>query len=175
MNKKKNTTQGIVLLEAIVAISVLALIFTSSLQLFRSSIVGVRGATDTFVASELAQDVAEFLIAKRMENISHIGNSHWKDGLTCGTGDCSIDTLATSVTGANMITCAGVDACLLYVNSDKEYTYNSTGSVTQSPYTRKIQTELTDSNKQLKITTTVSWDSGSHTERYVLTTFLYAP
>jgi Tfp pilus assembly protein PilV len=171
--KKKKKNKGIVLLEAIIAVSVLALIFSSALELFSNAVRATRTSLDTTVASHLAEDAAEFLVARRLFNIDG-GSEEWTDGITC-EGECGIDTTVSAVADASLTPCSDPSNCVLKKTAGENWKINHDTSGVATPYTRKISTALSYDGNELTATIVVSWSAGNHTESYTLVQRLYKP
>lgn len=156
------TQRGVILIEAVVAIGVLAVIFTSALALFTRSLMGVRASSDQIVATYLAQDAAEYILAKVAAN-KRIGEGQWADGLAgCSNGTvCSLDT-TSPISGFALNPCDGA-TCALGLDSNERY---RPGGGTDTPYTRTVEVTLTDTNTdgsddEAYIQVVVSWEAGA--------------
>lgn len=161
MARTPRTRQGVILIEAVVAIGVLAVIFTSALSLFTRSLIGVRSSSDQIVATYLAQDAAEYILAKVAAN-KRVGEDRWADDLGgCDGGAvCSIDT-TSPISAFSLTRCVG-SACDLKLDSGN---YRPTGS-TDTSYRRTIEVTLTDTNgdgadDEAYVHIVVSWESGA--------------
>lgn len=180
---------GFVLMEAIVAIGVLLMLVGAVLGLTTRSSTGTRTATDRIIATYLAQDMAETIIARRAHNIATT-NIRWYAGigynLPAGT-HFSIST-TSSISNAILATCtldAALQNCRLYYNANlHQYTY-SAGGGTVTPYTRYVQvskvTDLdddpdgSDEVDAIRYTIVVTWKSGEYVESLPLSITLYEP
>jgi hypothetical protein len=184
--KSHHTTQGIVLMEAVIAVSVLAIMFAGVLQLFTRSISTLRVANDATVASYLAQDAVEFLYAKRRYNKDvSTDDDGWVKGIidagvNCTSDPCGIETSPNVVRdmSGNLTSCGSINNCTLFVRVDGTYTHNS-ANASSTPFTRTIEVGVIDDDAgtplALRATTTVSWTAaGGRTEQYVLPITLYA-
>jgi len=164
MARTPRTRQGVILIEAVVAIGVLAVIFTSALSLFTRSLIGVRSSSDQIVATYLAQDAAEYLLAKVAAN-KRVGDDRWADDLDgCDDGAvCSIDT-TSPISAFSLTPCVG-PACDLQLDSSGKYRPNGSGSITTS-FRRTVEVTLTDTNgdganDEAYVHIVVSWESGA--------------
>ncbi|MBP9750154.1 MAG: hypothetical protein KBD21_05490 [Candidatus Pacebacteria bacterium] len=175
--RTQHTTQekGIVLLEAIVAIGVLVMIAGAVLVLVIRSTSGTRSATDQLTATYLAQDVAEWLVAKKQYNIKN--NVDWHTEMQCGVGtECGVDTNDL----ADLQDCTSLNACALFRDATTGlYSHTLFGNV-PTPYVRKVTgiNASSDLNANgildnITYTITVSWTNGARTESLPLTLTLY--
>jgi len=166
--QKTGKEDGIVLLEAIVAIGVLATIFTATMALSMASIGGVRNANDQLVATYLAQDALELVIAKRQYNHDH--NRPWLEGLeNCtATNPCSADF---DFYLANPLPYCGT-TCSLYLDGNK---YSSDSSGTLSPYSRYVVVEPLGGTTpfEARVTVHVSWNDKKNTYDFPLVLNVY--
>jgi len=173
-------------MEAVIAVSVLAIMFAGVLQLFTRSVSTLRTTNDAAIAAYLAQDAAEFLYAKRRYNkdISTTDNG-WIAGIidagTCpGNTKCGVDTSRDSVADGDLLPCidSSMNNCQLFVRQDGAYTHTATNA-SSTPFTRTIEASLTEGDATtplaVRATTTVSWTaSGGRIDEYVLPIMLYA-
>ena len=157
------TQRGVILIEAVVAIGVLAVIFTSALALFTRSLIGVRSSSDQIVATYLAQDAAEYILAKVAAN-KRVDEAQWAAGLTgCSGGTvCSLGT-TVPIVNFKLDPCDGA-TCALTLDSSKRYTPAAGGI--ETPYRRTIEITLTDTNgvagnDEAIVHIVVSWESGA--------------
>lgn len=166
--------RGVVLVEAIVAIGILVTIIGAVLGLTLRSSNVTRVATDQVVATYLAQDVAEWLVAKKRFND---GTLNYWSGITPGAGNFGISTDSALTEGLGV--CGNLSGCNLYRTSEGRYTHESGGN-TLTPFRRIV--EVDDSadydadvttTEAVEYTITVSWHTGSHTESFVMRTTLY--
>jgi Tfp pilus assembly protein PilV len=181
---KKNLKKGIVLLEAIIAVSVLGIMFSGVLQLFTRSISTVRIANDTVIASYIAQDAVEFIYAKRRYNKNiTFDTAGWVQGIpsTCTINNpCGVETDVLAVASSSLLPCtdAVMNGCLLYRKGDGSYTHEATGNK-ETPFTRKISVDILEGDATnpltLSVETVISWVSqGGREENYTMNTILYA-
>ena len=161
----KQTQRGIVLLEAIIAIGVLVMIVGATLRLVVTSSAGVRAASDQVVATYLAQDAAEWLVARRAYN--EVEGLDWLegiDGAACSP-NCAVYT-NLSVSVQDMVACPGGSCALNRRNGPPEFYTHETTDVTTTPYSRSVAVATGDLDGDLvndivTYTITVSWDTGS--------------
>jgi Tfp pilus assembly protein PilV len=179
--------QGIVLMEAVIAVSVLAIMFAGVLELFTRSISTLRVTNDTLIATYLAQDTAEFLYAKRRYNKDvGTGVNDWANGIVVAVcpdeaTSCGLETALETVRDlpGDLSQCASLNNCRLYIGADGTYTHDNVGT-TETPFTREVRVKTIDNDTSgnptaVRATITVSWEvSGGRLEQYVLPIVLYA-
>lgn len=166
-----HTQKGVVLVEAIVAVGVLAIIVTATLSLVTRSAAGLRDASDHLVATYLLQDVVETVYARYEFNRS-TDPTNWQVGLTCSTATCILETSVSNISTLTLQTAdCGVGACDLQYDGSGFFTY---GAGVTTSYTRWVVVNTLSGN-ELQIVITVSWPSGSHTETLSTSFNLYAP
>lgn len=162
--------KGIVLLEAVIAIGVLVTIFTATIALYIRSVGGVRITNDQLIATYLAQDGMEQVIAKRQYN--HDTNSTWLAGMShCVSADpCSVDYFNAALTLADpMVLCAG--SCYLYRDATGKYSPDTTG--TKTYFMRTVEVNQLANVFEAEVTVRVSWIDGSKTLELPVTYILY--
>ena len=169
MKKKQNNSKGIVLLEAIIAIGVLVTIFTAAFSLYSTSVRGVRITNDQLVATFLAQDAMESVIAKRQYNKVHMNS--WLDGIVCtntnpcnpSVGDDLSQPLQTCGSNCSLYLVGGA-----YVRSGPQ----------ETQYERRVVvntfTPPPSPPHEAEVLVTVSWDDGTTPHEYTLRYNLYA-
>ncbi len=165
--------RGIVLVEAIIAIGMLVLIVTGTLNLLLRSTSSTNHVIDQTIATYLAQDALEWIIAKYEYN--RITGQPWLAGLNtsaCGS-TCGVDTHTTATAGS-LINCGG-GGCTLYRNTVGGYSHTVAGH-TRTPYVRTIAIDSSlQSGDEALVTVTVSWRESNGTASVPLTLNLYAP
>lgn len=168
MYPQRTQERGVILIEAIVAIGVLSVMAVGALSLLSRSVNGLRNSTDRVVATYLAQDALEWVLARSRYNSASMLD--WLDNLdtaSCGT-NCGIDTHAAISTGT--FSSCGIDSCVLYRTSTGSYSHKGAGN-TATPYRRTVT--IAGSGFERTVTATVSWNSQSGTESLSLTLMLY--
>jgi Tfp pilus assembly protein PilV len=164
--------RGVILLEAIVAIGVLVTVIGAVLGLTLRASNVTHVAIDQVVATYLAQDMAEWLVAKRQYNKRN--NIAWDTGIFA-SGDLGISTDASLQTGV-LGACSGLNNCALYRTSTGVYTHSAnSGANTLTPFQRTVTARDTvmASGDGIEYTITVSWNTGSYRESFVMRTVLY--
>lgn len=158
------------------AIGVLMVMFTSALALFTRSLVGVRSSTDQLIATYLAQDAVEYILAKVEANRRLDDSARWAEGLTC-LGTCSVDT-TVPISAFSLSSCS-VDCPLYYRASDNTYTPVE-GTNVQTQFRRTVQVISTDTNPGLQpspdevmVKVVVSWESGAASGEVPVTFTVY--
>lgn len=168
MTRQYKKEKGVILVEAIVAVGVLVTIFTASMSLFMVSTKGVRINNDQLIATFLAQDAMEIVVAKRQYNFNN--DLSWLDGMACAVGaPCEVD-FDQDITQAFPV-CTG-NCSPLNVTGQGVYT---TGAGTPTIYTREVVIETLPSPNdfEAQVTVTVSWNEGSNRLQYPLRYNIY--
>jgi len=161
----RHKEKGVVLIEAIIAIGVLVTMFTAALSLYMSSVGGMRMTNDELMATYLAQDGLEQVIAKRQYNYDN--DLDWLEGLSaCTTNPCGANYFNGSF-NADMSSCSSLGSCVLYTDANGVYSHNSGG--TESRFTRVVEIEILNSDVEARVTVRVSWLDGPITMNKVLT------
>ncbi len=164
----KAKEEGMVLLEAIVAVGVLTTMFAATMALFTASVTGVNLTNDQLIATYLAQDAMEQIIAKNQYNFDN-GEDWLFDMNNCSlAGGCALDYFSADV-DTSPEKCVDANNCKLYFESG---VYTTTG-INESPYTRVTTISLDALNHQAVVEVEVSWLSGEDTLTYTLRNILY--
>ncbi len=173
-------------MEAIIAVSVLAITFAGVLQLFTRAISTLRNTNDTVIAEHLAQDAAEFLYAKRRYNKDvSSADDGWIDGII-GVSGCPVGATCGAETSVDVVRdlagdfkdCATLNGCKLFIAGDGTYTHSAVGT-TPTPFTRTVDFQLIDGDMTtpfaLEAIVRVRWTAaGGRLERYELPITIYA-
>lgn len=165
---RENKEKGIILLEAIIAVGVLVTVFTAAIAMYMSSVKGVRLTNDLVIATFLAQDAMEAVIAKRQLNYdySHDPAITWLSGMShCTAGNpCKVDFDHDPENP--FLGCGG--SCPLYIDSG---VYNiSSGD--PSIYSRSVELNTVNTYTTRAIVR-VRWMDGSNQHEHSLVTVLY--
>lgn len=152
-NIKKKKNKGFTLIEALVAITILTISIAGPITIASRGMTSAMFARDQITAFYLAQEAVEFIRNKRDEN--NIKGNVWIDGLSeCLDGKvCIIDSKNNEINEC----IGGICPVLKYNNSTAFYSYDSGED---SNFTREIRI-ATVNVKEIAITTTMSWSSGS--------------
>lgn len=161
-----NKEQGVILVEAIVAIGVLVTIFTAAMALYTASVKGVRMTNDEVIATYLAQDGLEAVIAKRQLNYEHADSVSWLDGMDYCTNanPCLADALLDP---ADPLVSCGTD-CQLYMDNGL---YN-TVSGDPTYFERSIEFDSINAFSARAIVR-VTWMDGTNPHEYSLVYTMY--
>jgi type II secretory pathway pseudopilin PulG len=176
---KKEEKRGFTLIETLVATLVIMFAITGPLTLAFRSISYTKVARDQTIATYLAHDALEYVIAKKIYNLNDEDNE-WLDGVTENTNcdeseNCMVDTLANVDTG-NLVECTN-DCQLYYNESDNVFTHNS--GDTETPFKRSIKIEeVVDidgdvTEDEAKVSVTMTWNSGIIPKTFTLSTYIY--
>jgi len=159
--------EGFVLLEAIIAVGVLVTIFAATITLYVSSVGGLRISNDQLIATYLAQDGMEQVIAKRQYNYDN--SPTWLDGLSnCIPGPCSAEYFEREM---YLPLPACVADCALYIDANGEYSSDSSGK--PSHFKRKINITWDGISHEAYVTVSVSWPDGPDTLQVPVSYTLY--
>ena len=159
-NYKKTKNRGFTLIEALVAIAILTISIAGPITIASKGISSAIFARDQITAFYLAQEAVEFIRNKRDEN--NIRGNGWIDGLSdCLDGKvCTIDSKNNAINEC----IGGVCPVLKYDDSTGFYSYDFGEN---SNFTR--ETRITTVNpKEVAITTTLSWTTGSITKSFTV-------
>ena len=169
MMKKDKNEEGIILLEAIIAVAVLATMFAAAMALFATAVVGVRISADQLVATYLAQDGMEQVVGKNQYNKDNFLEP-WFTGLEqCVNQSCEVHYFETDFT-TPATSCSN---CTLYHDTASGI-YSTDSSVgPASHFSREIYIDYTAGNHEAFISVTVSWPDGPATMSYTLNHTIY--
>lgn len=173
----ENKEQGVILLEAVIAVGVLVTIFTAAIALYIDSVGGIRMTNDQLVATFLAQDGMEQVIAKRQHNYEN--DLDWLDGITNGTtcsnadpshaNSCGVDYFTNDL-NASLPACSTANTCKLYLNTN---VFSHAGGGTESYFTRTVKVTETMVNVEAEVIVTVYWVDGPNTLTFPISYNLY--
>ncbi|MBT3282826.1 type II secretion system protein [bacterium] len=159
-NLRKTKNRGFTLIEALVAIAILTISIAGPITIASRGLASAVFARDQITAFYLAQEAVEFIRNKRDGN--NLEDNPWTDGLTgCLDGKvCTIDSKNNEINECIGGTCP----VLKYDDSTAFYSYDSGDD---SNFTREVR--MTTINvKEIAITTTLSWSSGSITKSFTV-------
>ena len=173
---KLKQDKGIVLVEAIIAVGVLVTIFTAAMSLYTVSVGGIRITNDQVIATYLAQDALEIVIARRQFNYEQSHTNHWLDGISgCTTGSPCAVSYYDDISSANPFSsCVSASICPLRLDANGVYNPDN-GDVTH--FHRSISstpiTGMTASSTRIQ--SRVWWqDGGGNILEYSLWHTIYA-
>ncbi|MDP6387829.1 MAG: prepilin-type N-terminal cleavage/methylation domain-containing protein [Candidatus Pacebacteria bacterium] len=149
---KKLKNGGFTLVEALVAITILTVSIVGPITIASKGMAASVFARDQITAFYLAQEAVEYIRNKRDEN--NIQGNNWLFGLSecIGGNVCMID-----IQNNNIELCQG-GACPVLKYNDTTGFYNyETGN--NSNFIREIKIDTVD-DKEVSITTTLSWKTG---------------
>lgn len=166
---QKKTERGFTLVETLVAIFIVLIAITGPMTVAYQSIKFVRFAADRSVATMLAQDVLEYIVAKKNFNIATYGKDAWMRDLdespyVCKQTPigCTIDT-SKPLDAVLIDTCTG--ACPRLSHNGDYYGYNNGGDETK--YTRTVYIEENPDNADERIVwVEVDYTSGVFSDTY---------
>lgn len=178
MNNSPKFKKGFTLVETMVAISILMLGILGPLSIASSGLRNSLFAKDQVTAYYLAQEGIEYV--RYVRDANYLDNKKpWLDGLSdCKEQfGCAVDTEKWFTLNVQVISkCASIDCDdddLLYkINSNQHYTHQSGSEKTATPFTRIIKVENTPNtptDKEIKVTSTVTWQTGAGQKSFTLT------
>ncbi len=168
--KKNKTTKGFILMEAIIAVAVLITIFVAAISLHTSAVMGIRTTNNQLIATFLAQDAMEHVVAKRQYNFEY--DLSWLDGMLDGTNNCT-NANPCSADFDDDITqpfnnCGS--ACDLMLSGNEYKLDDTTG--TNTLFSRSVEIS-TLNTFEAQVIVRVKWQDGSNTNEYKLIHILY--
>lgn len=169
--------KGFTLIEALVAVSIVALAVAGPLSAAGSASTAAQIANDKLTAMYLAQEGVEYVRAMRDEeylkshhdrdaDLSRTAWDHFANGGTdrkgsiaaCETRSCTIDLWENNMgtgEGRSVNTCS--TACpSIYQRSDGRYTQDNDSPNTLTPFTRSVRAYDVSSTEE-RIVSTVTW------------------
>lgn len=172
--------RGFTLVEALVAVSILAITAAAPLYVASRAVVAAQTARDQLTASYLAQEGVEYVRTMRDNAFltqyraggADVSEDAWSDFMSgslaysitsCKASTCLLDPAQTMGTGTNLslTTCSGASCTPLYLSNGL---YNQQNAGTRTPYTRTIQvTEISSSEAQVTSIVTWSYHGQTHT------------
>lgn len=166
MLTKHNNTSGFGLVETLVAIAILTIAISSTLSLARQGLTTASVAKGQIVGFYLAIEGMELVRNQRANSILNGDDWIFKFGTpSAGAGGskcfnnkgCYIDahTIAKLVEDCSAPSCP----LLEYNTATNEYGYGNGG--VETTYVRRINMDQIVSDQEVKVTVTVSWQSGS--------------
>jgi prepilin-type N-terminal cleavage/methylation domain-containing protein len=175
MNYPLKFKKGFTLVETMVAISILMLAILGPLSIASSGLRNSLFAKDQVTAYYLAQEGIEYVRYIRDDNYLQ-SSGNWLDGLEdcTGTYGCAIDTGKWFGSNNSVIRLCQLIGCsdynILYKDfSTKYYTHQTGGGNTATPFSRIVKVEETTDEKEIKVTSTVTWQSGVGQKSFELT------
>lgn len=173
MNNSLKFKKGFTLVETMVAISILMLGILGPLSIASSGLRNSLFAKDQVTAYYLAQEGIEYVRYVRDDN--YLKKNSWFSGLDNCTDayGCAVDTEEWFNTNASVTyKCTSANCnnnALLYkIASNQHYTHQSSGN-TATPFTRIIKVEKNTNSREIKVTSTVTWQSGAGQKSFTLT------
>lgn len=174
----KTTTDGFTLIETLVAIGILMIAIAGPFYAASRSLTAAQIARDQLTASYLAQEGIEYVRAMRddeylaayLANGTNTSTASWTNFTTandsasitpCETSACTLDPWNPMGAGAgkSLMPCAGGACGPLYLANGVYRQDSGILGAQKTPFTRTVQGTLSASGSELKIVSTVSWDS----------------
>ena len=176
--REQNIFRGFTLIEAMIAVTILALAVAGPLFGANRAIVAAEGARYQLTASYLAQEGVEYVRAMRDDEYllayqaggANTSSAAWTDFLTgtdsaaitqCRSMTCTLDPALPMGTGSgfSLNPCSGSACTPLYLANNgttNYYTEQSGNGAVLQPFTRTIQA-ITVSSTEERIVSIVSW------------------
>jgi len=164
MKSSAPTRSGFTLVEALVAVAVLAVSLTPVFAQVNASFRLARTIQENLTASMLAQEGIELVRGMRDDN--WFSGRDFDDGLGGCEGGCRIDAIPGSVLEF------GADVPLKRNTETGFFSYETGGQPEETQYQRTIViTELAPG--QLEVVSRVDWQSGRNTRQLEVTGYLF--
>ena len=177
---KQNTSGGFTIVEVLVALTIFSIAVAGVITAAVQGGINVNAARNRMSATYLAQEGIELMRAKRDSYTISAAtyDAGWNAFVTdaaaaCSTsGPCDLDVadISTPIPGASasygfrFLPCSG--SCVLNYDSSSlphgYYSHDSTG--TPSQFSRRITVVVLSSNKEIQVTSTVTWSEGGSTQ-----------
>lgn len=170
--------QGFSLVEVLVAISILLLVIVGPMTMITRSNNATSFATEQVNAWFLAQEGLELAQMQRDNFLLQSFNGSlspdepwtrfarptdgWANCFDPAKG-CGLTIDSTITPGVTPVDCTVIANCKLYLDNSTAVrpNYVHTSTATSTPFTRVIKLEETNSNREVKVTSTVTWRTGS--------------
>lgn len=191
--KQPNNKSGFTLVEVLVSLSLLLVVLVGPLTFLASSSQNAQISNEQIPATFLAQEGVELVHKVRDDELvkwfkSEFSGTPWQDAQNklsdCleGTG-CGLEVEESNRSGddvhdVSVHSCSEADSCVLYRKNDfsdsngtdrKRYTYDSSGDVQETPYTRTIYLNpVGGSDREIEIVSEVRWRSGTLIQEQVV-------
>ena len=154
---KKDNKNGCTLVETLVAIAVLLLAVAAPLSLATKSLNSSALSKQQITASFLAQEAMEYIRNARDRNVLKDGPENWLKGTGvkmdfCLNNKCQVDVLNNKIEK-----CIGSCLLLRYSESSGVYSYDLGNDTIDSFYTRTIEMNEIETDVEVAILVTVSW------------------
>lgn len=176
-NIKNKNQKGFTLVETLVAIFILLISITGPLTFAQGGLKTSFFARDQIVAFYLAQDSIETIKHLRDNYALSRAGGFWLTDLSgcrpspaSGTtpGDVKSCTIDTSGTGAVRLTgCSNSTCSRLYLNSNKEYTHDSSGAGL-SKYSRLVYVTEINEDKEAQVIVEIIWEPNFFSQRRIV-------
>lgn len=183
-NQKKRSQRGFTLIETFVAVTVLLIAIAGPFTLVMKALSVAKSTKGQIISMYLAQEAIEYIRNIRDENI--LTGNNWltdlngtkvkADGTTeacfppgpdcdCLTGKCIINASVHR----DVATCE-IDGCPpIQFNSEvKLYGYSVDPDWEDTVFTRTIEIDEIDTNKEVIITVTMEWQEGPNEKEFVV-------
>ncbi|OHA84515.1 MAG: hypothetical protein A2408_00755 [Candidatus Yonathbacteria bacterium RIFOXYC1_FULL_52_10] len=167
-------SKGFTLVETLIAIAILVTAVLAPLAIAQSGIQAARYAQQQVTATFLAQSSLELVRYNIAYNLN-TSNPNWLAGLDVCQTACEIISWQSKLDVGDELfrTCSGADPCRVYeIQGIYQVADNAASPIT--PYTRSLKVEETSDEREVKVTTNVSWKlSNGSTRTYTLSQYIY--
>lgn len=169
--KKNKTTKGFILMEAIIAVGVLITVFVAATSLHIASVKGIRTTNNQLVATFLAQDAMEYIVAKRQYNFEY--DLNWLNGMNNCTAinPCRVSFDDDIISPINNCATGGGSCDLLLTGGGEYFSNDGATAGATTLFSREIV--ISSGSFEAKVYVTVIWKDGSNTNEYKLVHVLY--
>lgn len=177
------THRGFTLIEAMVAVSIMAIAIAAPMYAASRTIAAAQLSAEKLTATYLAQEGVEYVRKVRDDAyLQHIADlstawAEFTNRVAVCTGSqigCTVD----SISSPDIAQCAGDPATTctpLYRNLFKQYTQSSVGSASEkSVFTRYVQVRTVHQDREVEVVSTVVWQSHGVTQSVSVTDHLTA-
>lgn len=161
---KMRTQNGFTLIETMVAVAILAVAIIGPFVAIQNALVASYSARDQLIASMLAQEGIEYVRGIRDGNyIYNVANPtaavSWLAGIDSGTScvnqNCTVDFQQKTHS-----VCSGACTPLNKNATSNLYSTQSGAGYSASPFTRTVRLTSITANREMQVTSTVTWSTG---------------
>ncbi|MBI2120097.1 MAG: hypothetical protein HYT94_00555 [Parcubacteria group bacterium] len=164
---KKTFTSGFILVETLVAVSLLMLAVPAALTVATKSISIASYSKAQVTATYLAQEGLEIVRYRRDSNMLQMPSDplvRWRDGFVeapiakCNSGRCRVDYGVSPALEPRIERCMGGCSIVLYKNTNGTYAHTSGAGWEVTPYSRYVEARPIPGNpNEVRITSVVTY------------------
>lgn len=167
--------KGFTLIELVIAIFILVFAILGVYNSFSAIVISTAGASSRFTAIYLAEEGIE--IVRNMRDNNWLNGRDWKTGLSDANTNCSNGCEADYKTGTSptlILVPWTSDGKYLNIKENGFYSYDNTGSFSQTKFKRKIIiTPNTINPDFLKVSILVTWKEKQKVFNMEIEEYLY--